>query len=196
MPLFHITSRAEWEQAREAGEYRPDSLTREGFIHLSHERQWRGAAERFFRGRKGLVLLVIDPERLRHEVREEPADGDVFPHLYGPLNVDAVTEARELVLSIPLSLRTLAARWFAERSMLVAADGDARAALALREALTTLGAETVSEEWGLAGSVELTWTTLLVGGRKLIVEQESYEGITLRGPADLVERIAAMVRSR
>ena len=94
--LFHITSRSEWEAAVSSGEYRPASLEKEGFIHLSTDRQWRGSAERFFRGRTGLVLLSIRRELLNHEVREEPADGDVFPHLYGPLNVDAVVAVVDL----------------------------------------------------------------------------------------------------
>jgi uncharacterized protein (DUF952 family) len=97
--LFHITTRDEWEAAVAAGEYRPASLQSEGFVHLSHERQWRGAANRFFRGRAGLVLLSIERERLRCEVREEEADGDAFPHLYGPLNLDAVVAVDDLPLA-------------------------------------------------------------------------------------------------
>ena len=94
--LFHITTRSEWVVAVLSGEHCPPSLETEGFIHLSHDRQWRGALARFYRGRTGLVLLSVDRARLRHEVREEPADGDVFPHLYGPLNVDAVVEVANL----------------------------------------------------------------------------------------------------
>lgn len=94
--LFHITTRDEWERAQPTGEYRSPSLATEGFIHLSREHQWEGAARRFFRGQTGLVLLSIAEDRLRSEVREEEADGDVFPHLYGPLNVDAVVEVQPL----------------------------------------------------------------------------------------------------
>jgi uncharacterized protein (DUF952 family) len=94
--LFHITTRLEWEAAKAAGVYRPASLETEGFIHLSHEEQWRGARDRFFRGQGGLVLLTIDTARLRHDVRQEPADGDVFPHLYGPLDTDAVVSVVDL----------------------------------------------------------------------------------------------------
>jgi uncharacterized protein (DUF952 family) len=39
---------------------------------------------------------VIDPERVRDEIRYEPADGDWFPHLYGALAIEAVVEVREL----------------------------------------------------------------------------------------------------
>lgn len=47
--------------------------------------------ERYFAGRDDLVLLEIDPARLRAELKYEPApDGELFPHVYGPLNIDAV----------------------------------------------------------------------------------------------------------
>ena len=92
--LFHITTRAAWQEARGAGEYRAASLEREGFIHLSTAAQWPATLARFFRGERDLVLLAIRPSALRAPVRFEPADGDRFPHLYGALNLDAVIESR------------------------------------------------------------------------------------------------------
>ena len=73
-----------------SSDYRPASLAREGFIHLSSEAQWLATANRFYRGRADLLLVSIDGDRLRAELRHEPADGDIFPHLYGPLNLNAV----------------------------------------------------------------------------------------------------------
>jgi uncharacterized protein (DUF952 family) len=92
--LFHLTTRAAWEAARPAGEYRADSLATEGFIHLSTAAQWRRSAARFFRGQQGLVLLELRADGL--DVRFEPADGEHFPHLYGPLPVAAVRDVFEL----------------------------------------------------------------------------------------------------
>lgn len=94
--LRHITTKAEWEAAQRAGVYRAPSLEREGFIHLSSETQWRKTLERFFAGQTGLVLLGIDEAALKAEVKWERADGDSFPHLYGPLNLDAVVEVTAL----------------------------------------------------------------------------------------------------
>ncbi len=94
--LFHITTRAAWEAAQSAGEYRAPSLLSEGFIHLSKDRQWLGAANRFFRGQRDLLLLALRADRLRAPVKLERADGDDFPHLYGALNLDAVIEVFEL----------------------------------------------------------------------------------------------------
>ncbi len=95
--LFHITTAAEWRDAQRAGVYRAASLDVEGFIHLSEAHQWRRSAARFFRGQRELALLSIDEARLA-DVRREPADGEHFPHLYGPLPIDAVVEVRALAV--------------------------------------------------------------------------------------------------
>lgn len=98
LSLFHVTDEATWAAALETGTYAPPSLAAEGFVHLSTETQWPGTLQRFFRGRRGLVLLVVDPARLAHEVRYEAADGDRFPHLYGPLETSAVVRVDSLEL--------------------------------------------------------------------------------------------------
>ena len=91
--ILHIAHRPDWEAAQAAGDYRADSLTAEGFIHCSTTEQVLGPAHEFYRGRGDLVLLVIDPARLAAElVYEDSYDsGTAFPHIYGPLNLDAVT---------------------------------------------------------------------------------------------------------
>jgi uncharacterized protein (DUF952 family) len=89
--ILHIASRDAWEAARTAAHYRGDTLATDGFIHCSTPEQVVRVADAYFRGRSGLVLLAIDPSRLTAELRwEESPDGGVFPHIYGPLNLDAV----------------------------------------------------------------------------------------------------------
>lgn len=90
--ILHITQREAWEQAQRAGVYRADSLETEGFIHASTPEQVLGPANAFYRGQTGLVLLVIDEARVQPPIRYEAAHGQTFPHLYGPLNLDAVTD--------------------------------------------------------------------------------------------------------
>ena len=95
-PIYHITSAAAWQQAQAVGAYRGDTLATEGFIHTSTGAQVARTANRFYRDRTGLVLLAIDPALLSAELRYEPAsDGELFPHIYGPLNIDAVTSVRD-----------------------------------------------------------------------------------------------------
>jgi len=93
--IFHITTADAWDEAERAGEYRADTLATEGFIHCSEAHQVAEVANVRFRGRNDLVLLVIDPSTVRAEIRYERAldgSGD-FPHIYGPLNTDAVARA-------------------------------------------------------------------------------------------------------
>jgi uncharacterized protein (DUF952 family) len=92
--IFHITTSSAWDEARAAGGYEPPSLQREGFIHFSGVDQVVGVANRAFRGQRDLVLLCVASDRLAAVVRHEHAEdaGEAFPHLYGPLNLDAVVE--------------------------------------------------------------------------------------------------------
>jgi uncharacterized protein (DUF952 family) len=97
--IVHIARRADWERARTEGHYAPDELARDGFIHLSEPEQVAGPANALYSDESGLLLLWIDPARLEAEVRyEPPAPGApvTFPHLYGPLNLDAVVGVVEL----------------------------------------------------------------------------------------------------
>lgn len=86
--------------AQRDGELRPDSLRTQGFVHLSAPEQVHLPANRLYSGRDDLVLLHIDPEKLTDPVRWEPGvptdpEAMLFPHLYGPLPVDAVLTTTE-----------------------------------------------------------------------------------------------------
>jgi uncharacterized protein (DUF952 family) len=101
--IYHIATSADWDRARRDGEYRTSTIGRtlaqEGFIHASQASQVVGVANTFYRGLPdGLLLLVIDPERVRAEIRYEDVPGAdaPFPHIYGALNADAVVAARPL----------------------------------------------------------------------------------------------------
>ena len=94
MPLiFHITSAPQWEQAQLGGSYEGDTLASEGFIHCSTLQQVEGVANRYFSGQTNLVLLCINSEQVQAEIKYEVLVGDeAYPHIYGPLNLDAVTQ--------------------------------------------------------------------------------------------------------
>ena len=88
--VFHIVPRSVFAVALEAGAYDADTLRSEGFIHCSTRGQVLRTAGRFFGGRTGLVLLCIDAERLGDLLRYEAADGESFPHCFGPIPLDAI----------------------------------------------------------------------------------------------------------
>jgi uncharacterized protein (DUF952 family) len=100
--IYHIALAEDWEQAQAAGEYtvstRGRTLEQVGFIHASQAHQVAGVANAVYPGAGDLVILVIDTDRVTAEIRvEQPAGMDeAFPHIYGPLNTDAVTEVRPL----------------------------------------------------------------------------------------------------
>lgn len=94
--ILHIAVREHWQNAATEGQYRGDTLDRQGFIHCSTAEQVLVVANARFTGRNDLVLLSIDESRLQSELRyEEGEPGQLFPHIYGPLNLDAVTEVIE-----------------------------------------------------------------------------------------------------
>jgi uncharacterized protein (DUF952 family) len=103
--ILHITSKQEWLDAQQRGVYAAPSLETEGYIHCSTEKQAVHVAEAFYRGRTNLVVLCIDEEKLESEIKWEapktpPAveelRSDLFPHVYGPINLTAVLSAVDL----------------------------------------------------------------------------------------------------
>jgi uncharacterized protein (DUF952 family) len=104
--IYHLTSSQAWQDAQRRGEYRADSVESEGFIHCSTSTQVVPVAEALFKGESDILLLKIDPSLLSSELRWEPpsgsapppgvSEGDLFPHVYGPINLDAVVQVYDL----------------------------------------------------------------------------------------------------
>ncbi len=96
--IYHITTRNEWERALAEGAYQALTQAAEGFMHCSTAEQVPGVLERYYAGKTGLVKLCIDPERLTSPLIYELASSvnQVFPHIYGPLNTDAVVEVIDI----------------------------------------------------------------------------------------------------
>ena len=100
--IYHITSQAAWAEAQKRTHYSAPSLENEGFIHCSTREQLLSVANALYRGQTDLLLLCIDEDKLCAALRweapahpkaptaEQAADGSLFPHLYGVLNLDAV----------------------------------------------------------------------------------------------------------
>jgi glutathione S-transferase len=97
--IYHLALADEWHAAQVAGEYRRSTLGKSldevGFIHCSHADQVRMIADLVYGDRTDVVLLTIDPHRVGAEIRVENLDGgdQLFPHIYGPLPLNAVISA-------------------------------------------------------------------------------------------------------
>jgi uncharacterized protein (DUF952 family) len=118
--ILHITSKQEWLEAQQRGEYIAPSLQTEGFIHCSTENQVLHVANAFYRGRNDLVLLKLDEAQLNSELKWEPpagspapgiSDSDKFPHIFGAINLTAVASVLDFepdsasgIFSLPSTL--------------------------------------------------------------------------------------------
>jgi len=112
--IYHLALRDEWRQAVDSGgHYRRSTLGRsleqEGFIHCSFAGQVEVIADLVYRGRRDVVLLVIDPSRLQADLHVENLDGgnELFPHVYGPLPIDAVIRVDAVPLGTDGRLNTV-----------------------------------------------------------------------------------------
>ena len=94
--ILHITQSDRWAKAKNLGTYRSETLDSEGFIHCSTVAQVIGSANRFFKQQQDLVILVIDVDRVTAEICNEGTPNNLFPHIYGELNIDAVIQSIDL----------------------------------------------------------------------------------------------------
>lgn len=113
--IIHIVPRNQWADAQRQGSYEGDTLATEGFIHCSTPQQTLWVANGRFVGRSDLLLLCVDADRLRSELRYEESEANqLFPHIYGPLNLDAVIQVVPFVpgvdgqFTMPDEVKTLA----------------------------------------------------------------------------------------
>ena len=99
--ILHIASHSDWQVGLAAGVYQSSSLAAEGFIHASEdEAQMRRVAARLFQGCTDLLLLEIDCRKLAADspvIRERADTGEMYPHIYGTISLDAVVGVRELI---------------------------------------------------------------------------------------------------
>jgi uncharacterized protein (DUF952 family) len=95
--IYHIAQKTDWVRSLAEGVYKVDSLDSQGFIHMSKEEQVNRVANSVFKGEEDLLLLCIDYEKIKDRVRWEGEEdyGENFPHLYGPLHLDAVVKIVE-----------------------------------------------------------------------------------------------------
>lgn len=99
MFIYHIVLPESWDEQRDRGHYEHASLEAEGFIHCSYAGQIDGVLGRYYQGVEKVIILSIDPARLTSELVEEPSTGgEIYPHIYGKINREAITETNERYL--------------------------------------------------------------------------------------------------
>lgn len=98
MNILHITDTATWNMAEVKGIYEMDALSDMGFIHCCLPGQAASVLTRWFQDTAGLLALEIDPQKLKSRVIYENLEGgeELFPHIYGPINLDAVVAVRRI----------------------------------------------------------------------------------------------------
>lgn len=96
MIILHITDQITWKAALETGEYSGDSLKTDGFIHCCLSDQTEQVLRNWFSEAADLLLIEIDADRLVSKLVFEnlKAGEEQFPHIYGPINLDAVVRVR------------------------------------------------------------------------------------------------------
>lgn len=96
--IYLLSSKADYEDAVQKGELYRDSLESEGFIHASPKDQLTRVANKYYKEVEEPLVVILDSARIVPEVKWEPAAGSLYPHVYGPLNMDSVVKTIDISL--------------------------------------------------------------------------------------------------
>lgn len=94
--IYHVVNGDYFSEGLGTGLYRGStrgrSLDEEGFIHCARSHQLADVVDRYYGADAEIVLFEIDTDRLTSPLQDDAAGDDVYPHIYGPLNMDAVVK--------------------------------------------------------------------------------------------------------
>ena len=97
MPIYHIVLPEIWEKFKDEKFYEAESLKTEGFIHCSFAEQLETVLRRYYKDAEKVLVLSIEPQALVSKLVEETSTNDeVYPHIYGKINTEAIVEVREI----------------------------------------------------------------------------------------------------
>ncbi len=95
--IFHIVLPEVWEKFKNEKFYEADSLKTEGFIHCSFTRQVETVLQRYYKDAQKVLILEIEPKKLMSKLVEEPSTGgEIYPHIYGKINAEAIVNVKEI----------------------------------------------------------------------------------------------------
>jgi uncharacterized protein (DUF952 family) len=102
--IYHITTPEQWAIWADHEQYQPALFESEGFIHLCTEAQIEGVLNRYYSHVEDILLVYVEEDALNAELRWEGTTGELFPHLYGPLNKSAIQAVESLSRSLDMEL--------------------------------------------------------------------------------------------
>lgn len=99
MLIYHIVLPEIWEKFKDENFYEAESLQSEGFIHCSFAEQLDDVLKRYYENQAEVLILTIETEKLMSElVNESSTGGEIYPHVYGEINRDAIVGIEEKIL--------------------------------------------------------------------------------------------------
>ena len=97
--VFKIIEKEEWQNAKRTGTYNgSDNDKKDGYIHFSEEDQVPETLKKHYPNKENLILLKVNAFKLEHLLWEQASNGDMYPHLYSPLDIKNVVDEFELPL--------------------------------------------------------------------------------------------------
>ena len=97
--IFKIIDKEEWQEAKKIGTYKGSKKDiADGYIHFSDEDQVEETLKRHYLKVENLVLLKVNAFKLEHLLWEQASNGDMYPHLYSPLDIKNIEDEFELHL--------------------------------------------------------------------------------------------------
>ena len=97
--IFKIIDKEEWQKAKQTGVYNgSDNDKKDGYIHFSEEDQVSETLKKHYPNKENLILLRINAFKLEHLLWEQASNGDMYPHLYSPLDIKNVVDEFDLSL--------------------------------------------------------------------------------------------------
>ncbi len=100
MKIYHIVLSEVWEKFKDEKFYEAESLASEGFIHCSFADQLEAVLQRYYNDAEKVLILTIDTGKLTSKLVEEPStNNEIYPHIYGKINLDSVISYQLSVIS-------------------------------------------------------------------------------------------------
>ena len=98
--IYKICTKKELLEAKNKKQFTGSKKDLEdGYIHFSDKEQIKGTLKKFFINQKDLILLKVEALKLKNLIYEQTSDGNMFPHLYSPLDISNVFNEYEIILN-------------------------------------------------------------------------------------------------